>query len=112
MNLDHGASKTFTVTELRAVMGVPDGKLDRFVHLRQRAIEPAIAEINQTSRLILTATPNKIGRTVASVTITWAEKPPEGKQETKRELDRPKVGRKARKNGTAEAAVLAFPATG
>ena len=112
VNLDHVASKTFTVTELRAVMGVPDGKLKRWNDVNNFALKPAIEEINQTSRLIMTATPNKIGRTVASVTITWAEKPPEGKQETKRELDRPKVGRKARKNGTAEAAVLAFPATG
>jgi hypothetical protein len=36
----------------------------------------------------------------------------EGKQEAKRELDRPKVGRAARRDGTAEAPVLAFPASG
>ena len=112
VNLDHVTSKTFTVPELRAVLGVSDGKLKRWTHLNRDALLPAIAEINQTSRLTLTATPRKIGRTVASVTIAWEEKPLEGRREAKAELDRPKVGRKARREGTAEAPALAFPATG
>jgi hypothetical protein len=112
MNLDHVANKTFTVAELRAVLGVQEGKLAAWNDMNKRALTPAIAEINQTSRMILTATPNKIGRTVASVTITWAEKPQEAKQEAKRELDRPKVGRAARREGTAETLVRAFPASG
>lgn len=112
VNLDHVTSKTFTVAELRAVLGVPDGKLDRFVHLRQRAIEPAIAEINQTSRLTLTATPRKVGRTITSVTIAWKEKPQDGKQSAKRELEASKVGRKARRDGTAKSLAPTFPITG
>ena len=112
LNLDHVTSKTFTVPELRAVLGVPDGKLAQFGHFNSRALTPAIAEINQTSRLILTATPNKIGRTIASVTIAWEEKPQDGKQIAKRELDNSKVGRKARRDGTAESPVRAFPETG
>lgn len=112
VNLNHVASKTFSVGELRAVLGVQDGKLDRFSNLNQRVLQPAIAEINQTSRLMLTATPRKIGRTVASVTIAWEEKPQDGKQTAKRELDNSKVGRKARRDGTAEFPVRAFPETG
>ena len=113
VNLDHVTSKTFTVAELRAVLGVEDGKMDRFSNLNQRVIQPAIAEINQTSRMTLTVTPRKIGRTVASVTIAWEEKAQEAKKEAKRELDRPKVGRRERREGTAETPVLApFPAFG
>tara|TARA_R110002072_G_scaffold57212_1_gene147347 strand:+ start:474 stop:1511 length:1038 start_codon:yes stop_codon:yes gene_type:complete len=112
VNLNHMNSKTFTVAELRAVMGVPEGKLSQFGHFNNRAIQPAIAEVNQTSRLKLTATPRKVGRTVASVTIAWEEKPQEAKQGAKAELDRPKVGRKARRDGTAETSVTAFPASG
>ena len=89
-NLDHVTSKTFSIPDLRAVLGIPEGKLDRFVHLRQRAIDHAISEINQLSRLTLTATPHKIGRTVASVTIAWEVKP--DPTEAKAELNRPKVG--------------------
>jgi hypothetical protein len=112
VNLNHITSKTFTVTELRAVMGVADGKLSQFGHFNNRAIQPAIAEINQTSRLTLTATPRKIGRTVASVTIAWEEKPQEARKEAKRELDRPKVGRAARRDGKTEMLVPPFPASG
>jgi hypothetical protein len=109
-NLDHVTSKTFSIPDLRAMFGVPAGKLPRFADLRRFAVEAAITEINQLSRLSLTATPNKIGRTVASVTITWEVK--QDPTETKRELDRPKVGRAARREGTAETPALSFPPTG
>ncbi|MGB1216083.1 MAG: replication initiation protein [Pikeienuella sp.] len=112
VNLDHVTSKTFTVAELRVVLGVPDGKLAAWNDVNKRALKPAIAEINQTSRLTLTATPRKVGRTVASVTIAWEEKPFEAKQDTRRELDRPKLGRKARRDGTAETPALVFPKSG
>lgn len=86
--------------------------MERWNDTNRFALKPAISEINQTSRLKLTATPRKVGRTVASVTISWEEKPLDQKRETKRELDRPKVGRKARQNGTAEIPVQAFPSSG
>jgi hypothetical protein len=112
VNLDHIATKTFTVGELRAVLGVPDGKLAAWNDMNKRALTPAIAEINQTSRLTLTATPHKIGRTVASVTIAWEEKPQEAKREAKRELDRPKVGRKERRERAVDVLVPPFPTSG
>ena len=79
-------------------------------NLNQKALLPAIAEINHLSRMNLTATPNKIGRTVASVTIAWEVKP--DPTETKRELGRPKVGRAARRDGKTEMLVPPFPASG
>lgn len=112
VNLDHVNSKTFTVAELRAILGVPDGKLKRWNDVNNFALKPAIAEINHLSRLMLTATHNKIGRSVVSVTISWQEKPLDQKHETKRELDRSKVGRTKRREGTSERPVIMFPATG
>jgi hypothetical protein len=109
-SLDYVTSKTFSVPELRAMLGVPDGKLARFANFNARAIQPAIEEINQLSRLTLTATYHKTGRTVASVEIAWEVKP--DPTETKREHDRSKVGRKARRDGTAETPVLSFPEHG
>jgi len=110
VNLDRIRAKIFTIPELRAVLGIPEGKLDRFSNLNQRVIQPAIAEINHLSRLTLTATPNKIGRTVASVTIAWQVK--DDPRTIKRELAASKVGRKERRDGSAEAVPLAFPETG
>tara|TARA_B110000977_G_C11058367_1_gene484968 strand:- start:711 stop:1748 length:1038 start_codon:yes stop_codon:yes gene_type:complete len=111
-NLDYVTSKTFTVPELRAALGVAEGKLSAWNDVNKRALKPAIAEINQTSRLTLTATPRKIGRTVFSVEIAWEDKPLEGRKVARRELDRSKVGRKVRRDGTAETPVTAFPASG
>ncbi len=112
VNLDHVACKTFTVPELRAVLGVQDGKIKRFANLKKDVIDATIAEINQLSRLTLTATLHKTGRTVTSVTISWTEKEPNQKRETKRELDAASTGRKARRDGTAETVVIEFPADG
>jgi hypothetical protein len=110
-NLKHVTSKRFTVADLRSVLGVQEAKLTRFANFKAWAIEPAIAEINSDlTRLHLTATYHKIGRTVAEVEIAWEVK--EDLTKVKAEHDRSKVGRKARQNGTAETPVLTFPASG
>lgn len=114
-NLHRVDSKTFTVAELRALLGVPAGKLDRFADLHRRAIQSAIDEINQLSRLDLTASPRKVGRTVASVEISWSMKGAGAKGAAARELKGHSVGRKVRRMGTAEAVTVgpvAFPVSG
>lgn len=112
VNLDRVTSKTFTVAELRAVLGVEPGKLERFADLNKWALKPAIEEISTESRFVLTVTPRKTGRTVASITIEWAEKPSEDRQALKAEMDRHSAGRKARRNGSAEMVARAFPVSG
>ena len=62
------------------------------------------------TRLHLTVTYHKIGRTVAEVEIAWEVK--EDLTKVKAEHDRPKAGRKARRDGTEEKPVLAFPSSG
>jgi hypothetical protein len=110
-NLKHKTSKRFTVSELRAVFGIPEGKLTRFSNFNTWAIKAAVDEINSDlTRLHLTVTYHKIGRTVAEVEIAWEVKADLTK--VKDELDRPKVGRKVRRDGTAETTVTAFPASG
>lgn len=109
-NLKHTNSKIFTIPDLRAMFGVPDAKHKRFAELNRWTIQPAIAEISQLSRLTLTATFHKVGRTVANVEIAWEVKP--DPTETKRELDRPKVGRKARRDGKIEMLAPPFPNSG
>ena len=114
VKLDKQTSMTFTVDELREILGVPSGTMTRFSHLKLRAIEAAIEEINQKSRFHLTATYHKRGRTVASVTIAWSVNPPAANRALKVELDRHSAGRKHRLAGTAEhvAERLTFPASG
>ena len=110
-NLKHKTSKRFTVSELRAVFGIPEGKLTRFSNFNTWAIKVAVDEINSDlTRLHLRVTYHKIGRTVAEVEIAWEVKADLTK--VKDELDRPKVGRKARRDGTTETTVTAFPVSG
>lgn len=111
-NLDRINSKTFTIPELRALLGVPAGKLERFADLHRRAVQAAVDEINQLSRLNLTVTPQKVGRTVAAVEIGWTVKG--DTTAAARELRGHSAGRKARRNGTAETVAVpeAFPETG
>lgn len=116
-NLDRINSKTFTIPELRALLGVPAGKLDRFADLNHRAIQSAVEEINQLSRLTLTVTPQKVGRTVTSVEISWAVKGEGAKSAAARELKGHSAGRKARRTGKAETvaddtALPPFPRSG
>jgi hypothetical protein len=107
-NLKYVSSKRFTVPELRAMFGIPEGKSKRFADLRRNIITPVIAEINSdVTRLQLTVSYHKIGRTVAEVEIAWDVK--KDLIKVKAELDRPKSGRKARQSGTAETSALNFP---
>jgi len=110
VNLDRVSSKIFTVPELRSMLGVTEGKLDRFSNLMQKALKPAIEDINHLSRLKLKITPKKIGRTVSTVEISWSVKP--DKSAAKRELDSAKVGRRERREGTAETLYEPFPLDG
>lgn len=110
INLQFVNEKTFSIPELRALLGVTEGKLDRFADFNRRAIQPAIEEINHLSRITLKATPKKIGRTVVGVTILWDLKP--DRAPVAKELAASKVGRKARQQGTSEVICEPFPASG
>ena len=110
-NLKYVSSKRFTVPELRAMFGVPEGKHKRFADLKRDVLGVALNEINSdVTRLQLTVSYHKIGRTVAEVEIAWDVK--KDLKKVKAEQDRPKVGRKARRDGSAEIPAPAFPASG
>ena len=110
VGLAHVKSKRFTVAELRDVMGLADNNLSRFADFNSRAITPAIAEVNQLSRFDLTATFHKQGKAVVEIEIGWT--PKADVSAAKRELASSKVGRKARRDGTAERPAITFPASG
>jgi len=100
--LNYKTAETFTLDDLRSRLGVPVGKLSRWVHLRQFAIEPAIAEVNQLAGFRVSYEALKSGRAVTSVRLSWEIKSGSDRTATKRELDGPKVGRKARRENAVE----------
>lgn len=101
-NLKYRASERFSLEELRAVLGVPDKKLSTWSNLNLRALQPAVAEVNQLSDFMVSLEPIKTGRRVTHVEMRWWRKDAEGVGDSARELSFSKVGRKARGRGQVE----------
>lgn len=119
--LSSKSTETFDLDDLRSRMGVPRGKLTRWQDVKRKALEPAVAEVNQLSGFHVSYEPVKRGRSVTAVRLTWAVHDARGRTAAARELEASRVGRKARRDGTAEVVVvedddlpviLSFPATG
>lgn len=81
VNLKYINNKELTIKELRAILGIDDGKSKRFADLNRNILKPAVEEISRISRLNLTITVKKLGRSVSSVIITWQEKDFEKRKE-------------------------------
>lgn len=108
------SSEEISLETLRVWLGVEAGKLDRWVDLNRFAIKPALDEVNKLSPFAVEITPVKRGRAVSGVVVQWAKKRPfsPAEQAAAREVNRGKLGRKARLDGSAENVVEGFPASG
>ena len=95
-------SEDVILDELRDILGVPDGTFRRWQDLRRFAIDRAVAEINQLAGFTAAYTPLKRGRRVVGVRLAWGRKATSDLIDTQRELDRPRVGRTARRDGLVE----------
>ena len=95
-------SEDVTIDELRTLLGVPDRSLRRWQDLRRFAIDRAVAEINQLAGFTAAYQPLKRGRRVVGVRLAWGHKAADDLVETQRELDRPRIGRTARRDGLVE----------
>jgi Initiator Rep protein, WH2 len=79
---------------------VPEDKYPRFGELNKHVFTPAIEEINfLVPQFSIKLDFQKRNRKVAFVTLTWWRKSLDEYNLARRELDRPKVGRKARQKG-------------
>jgi len=95
----------FDLPAFRELLGVPADKLDTFSNLKLRAITPAVDEINAIASFGCKIDPIKVGRKVEQVRVWWWRKDIEALKEAYAELNRPKVGRKARISGETEQVV-------
>ena len=101
VNLEQRQSEQFTVAELRALLNVPKGKLNRFADFNKYALQPALKELNALSEYTVQVGTVKAGRRVTHL---------EGRMAALREVERCSVGRKARIEGKVEEPVLAIAA--
>lgn len=102
VNLEHTWSEEFTVERFRQLLGVDPGALPAFKSLNQRAIQPAVAEINLLCDFGCAVEPVLAGRKVVKLKVSWWRKNTDELKTAYRELQASKVGRKARLKGTVE----------
>ncbi|MCU0563097.1 MAG: replication initiation protein [Desulfobacterales bacterium] len=95
-------AENFTVEEMRALLGVPKDKLNRFPDLNKYAIRPALQEVNALSEHHVTIGMIKKGRRVEHLMLMWQEKTVEEKRHVLKEVERCSVGRAARIRNAVE----------
>jgi plasmid replication initiation protein len=81
---------------------IEDGKFYRWPDLRRFVLDRAVAEINHLAGFRMGYVPIKRGRKIAAVKLTWGRKDMPELIEAQKELDRPRVGRTARREDKAE----------
>jgi hypothetical protein len=92
----------FTIDELRALLGVPDGKLERFADFNKYCLKPSIEEANQLTDFFVDVMPVKKGRTVEKLFMTWEKKSPAALKKAHEEREKSRIGRRARRSGAAD----------
>jgi hypothetical protein len=101
--------QSFSVDDMRALLGVEKGKLVEYRSLKQWALDPAVAEVNGLSDFNVEITPIREGGMqrgkVTGFRLWWEKKTPEEWRAVMDELNRPKVGRRARIRGKVEAVI-------
>jgi len=101
-NLAYKQSETFELDELRLLLGVAPGKLTEFSDFKRRALKPAVTEVNALGDFGVAMLPVKTRHAVTHVQISWHEKSVDELKAAYQELQRSRVGRKARIGGNVE----------
>lgn len=102
LNLQFKNEHTFTVAEFRDMLGVPATKYKSFGELNLHVIRPTVLEVNALASFALACAPVKEGRRVTKLRLVWYPKGEAERKAASDELNRPKVGRRARISGTVD----------
>jgi Initiator Replication protein len=99
-NLKFKTSEEFPLDRFRAMLGVDPDKLQAFKSLKQRAIDPAVLEVNGLGEFGCKVEPSAYaGRKVTAVRLSWWAKNFEEHKMALNELRFSRVGRRARLKG-------------
>jgi len=109
-NLAYKWSEVFELPALRELLGVPDGKLIQFADFKRRALIPAVQEVNALGDYGVRLHTIKSGRAVSAIEMSWWRKSKQELRDAFQELQRVRVGRKARIAGTVEEVLDTFEA--
>ena len=92
----------YSVQEVRDILRVGKDQLKAFGNLKQRALVPAIEEVNYWARFKLAVSYKKRGQKVDKIVFNWTPKSGEAVHEIAEELKKSKVGRQARRRKAVE----------
>ena len=95
------AVQGFTLDEFRDMLGVQPGRYKTFGELNKHVLQPAVAEVNALAPFSISVLPVKQGKRVASVNVGWGQRI-RRPERSLRGIAAPKIGRRARINGTVE----------
>jgi hypothetical protein len=98
-NLKFKTSEEFPVDAFRGMLGVEPGKLTQFKSFKQRAIDPAVLEVNGLGEFGCKVEPIYTGRKVTAVRLSWWSKNLDERINAMNELRFSRVGRRARLKG-------------
>lgn len=99
IGLEFKRSETFSIEEIRGLLNVPDGKLERFADLNKHCIKVALDEVNRLCPFYVDVKPIKVGRKVERVEVSWWAKTANGKRDAQELLDQHSVVRRAKIRG-------------
>ena len=101
INLTDVNQQKWSLDKFRDLIGIPEDRYPRFGELNKHVLKPTVDEINfLVPQFSIKLDFEKQNRKVAFVGLTWWRKTLDEYDRARRELDRPKVGRKARQAGT------------
>lgn len=95
-------SRDWPLEELRGRLGATAPSLRRWQDFKRYVLEPAVAEVNHLTGVRVEWQPVKRGRQVVGVRLACWRKERSEIAAAAAELDRPRAGRKARREGTVE----------
>lgn len=98
--LSHKTHQIYTLDEFRTMLGVEEKKYPTFGALNQQVIKPAVEEINALAEFHISVAPIKTSRKVTHIRLDWWPKELSEIKEAYSELQKSKIGRRARIKGT------------
>ncbi|WP_181708692.1 replication initiation protein [Chthonobacter rhizosphaerae] len=112
VNLSFKTQTDFELNEFRSMLGVPDDRYPLFGEFNKHVLKPAVAEINALAAFNLSVLPVKQGKKVVRIKVMWWKKDQDELKAAYAEVQRSKVGRRARIAGTVETVFAPMPSEG
>lgn len=101
-NMQFRWSEIFELGEMRELLGVTAGELTTYGNLNAWCLKPAAKEVNDLADFYVAFRPVKAGRKVTAVQLAWWRKNEDELRSAFAEVQRHRLGRRARLNGSVE----------